>query len=174
MWLAVLLFPTSKPQVLSIGLRMLSLLEFGVRRCLESEKAKLAGLYGGNPRRATSRPTTERLLGAFQEIALMVVQEPHQTRYHLTPLSKVQQRILDRLEFHSTPKHGSWLNMAEIELSVLNRQRLDRCIPDKATLARETLAWETERNANVATSNWWFTTDDARGKFKRLYPSIQA
>jgi len=81
-------------------------------------------------------------------------------------------RILDRLEFHSTPKHGSWLNMAEIELSVLNRQCLDRCIPDKATLGQETAAWTVERNGKGATVNWRFTTEDARIKLKRLYPSI--
>jgi transposase len=82
-------------------------------------------------------------------------------------------RILDRLEFHFTPKHGSWLNMAEIEFSVLNRQCLDRYIPDKDTLAKETLAWETRRNDKGATVNWRFTTEDARIKLKRLYPSIQ-
>jgi len=83
-------------------------------------------------------------------------------------------RILDRLEFHWTPKHGSWLNMAEIELSVLNRQCLDRYIPDQVTLARETTAWATGRNSNGATVNWQFTTGDARIKLKRLYPSIDA
>jgi hypothetical protein len=83
-------------------------------------------------------------------------------------------RILDRLEFHWTPKHGSWLNMAEIELSALNRQCLNRSIPDKMTLARETAAWATERNDKDATVNWRFTTDDARIKLKRLYPSIDA
>lgn len=82
-------------------------------------------------------------------------------------------RILDRLEFHFTPKHGSWLNMAEIELSALSRQCLDRRIPNQATLAQETTAWETERNSNGATVNWRFTTGDARIKLKRLYPSIQ-
>lgn len=83
-------------------------------------------------------------------------------------------RILDRLEFHSTPKHGSWLNMAEIELSVLNRQCLNRCIPSQADLSRETAAWASERNNNHATVNWQFTTPDARIKLKRLYPSIEA
>jgi hypothetical protein len=82
-------------------------------------------------------------------------------------------RILDRLEFHFTPKHGSWLNMAEIELSVLNRQCLDRYLPDKTTLAQETMAWETERNTNGATVDWRFTTEDAHIKLKRLYPSIK-
>jgi transposase len=83
-------------------------------------------------------------------------------------------RILDRLEFHWTPKHGSWLNMAEIELSALNRQCLERCIPDKASLAQETAVWAAERNGKHTTVNWRFTTDDARIKLKRLYPSIDA
>jgi hypothetical protein len=81
-------------------------------------------------------------------------------------------RILDRLEFHSTPKHGSWLNMAEIELSVLNRQCLDRCIPNKAMLIQETAAWAAQRNSKNTTVNWRFTAGDARIKLKRLYPSI--
>lgn len=82
-------------------------------------------------------------------------------------------RILDRLEFHFTPKHGSWLNMAEIELSVLSQQCLDQRIPDKITLARQVVAWEAERNTKGATVNWRFTTEDARIKLKHLYPSIQ-
>lgn len=82
-------------------------------------------------------------------------------------------RILDRLEFHFTPKHGSWLNMAEIELSVLSGQCLDQRIPDQASLAQETAACETERNSNAATVHWRFTTEDARIKLRRLYPSIQ-
>lgn len=80
-------------------------------------------------------------------------------------------RILDRLEFHSTPKHGSWLNMAEIELSVLGRQCLNRCIPNQTLLIRETEAWALQRNNKQATVNWHFTSDDARIKLKRLYPS---
>ena len=83
-------------------------------------------------------------------------------------------RILDRLEFHFTPKHGSWLNMAEIELSVLGRQCLNGYIPDPLTLAYETFAWETERNALEATVDWRFTTADARIKLKRLYPIIRS
>lgn len=82
-------------------------------------------------------------------------------------------RILDHLEFHYTPKHGSWLNMAEIELSVLGRQCLDRRIPEKSILEQEVAAWEEERNNNRATVNWRFTTCDARIKLKRLYPSIE-
>ena len=82
-------------------------------------------------------------------------------------------RILDKLEFHYTPKHGSWLNMAEIELSVLNRQCLKRRIPDQDTLKKEIAAWEQERNQKSDSVDWRFTTDDARIKLKRLYPSIQ-
>jgi len=81
-------------------------------------------------------------------------------------------RILNRLEFHYTPKHGSWLNMAEIELSVLNRQCLNRYISSTAVLSQETLAWETDRNQCGATVDWRFTTVDARIKLKKLYPSI--
>lgn len=83
-------------------------------------------------------------------------------------------RILDGLEFHSTPKHGSWLNMAEIELSVLNRQCLNRCIPSQTLLIRETEAWASNRNDKHATVNWQFATTEARIKLKRLYPSIDA
>ena len=82
-------------------------------------------------------------------------------------------RILDKLEFHYTPKHGSWLNMAEIELSVLARQCLDRRIPDQETLKQEVAAWETKRNQGNHSLDWRFTTADARIKLKRLYPSIQ-
>jgi len=85
----------------------------------------------------------------------------------------VARALLDRLEIHHTPKHGSWLNMAEIELSVLSRQCLDRRIPDLETLTREVAAWEQARNADPRPVNWRFTTPDARIKLKRLYPSIQ-
>ena len=81
-------------------------------------------------------------------------------------------RLLRKLEFHYTPKHGSWLNMAEIEFSVLTRQCLDRRIPDAETLCQEIAAWEASRNANASTVNWQFTTDDARIKLAQLYPSI--
>ncbi len=81
-------------------------------------------------------------------------------------------RILDKLEFHYTPKHGSWLDMAEIELSVLARECLDRRIPDKVTLIKEVTAWEIRRNQGDRTVDWQFTTTDARIKLKRLYPSI--
>ena len=81
-------------------------------------------------------------------------------------------RILEKLDIHYTPKHGSWLNMAEIELSVLNSQCLDRRIPDRETLTRKIKAWETRRNVSPAPVKWRFTTDDARVKLRRLYPSI--
>jgi len=80
-------------------------------------------------------------------------------------------RIVKKLEFHYTPKHGSWLNMAEIELSVLQRQCLARRIPDEATLKREIAAWEVQRNQEQATIDWRFSVTDAREKLKRLYPS---
>lgn len=81
-------------------------------------------------------------------------------------------RLLDRLEIHYTPKHGSWLNMAEIEFSVLARQCLDRRIPDKPALTREVAAWQQERNRTGAKVNWRFTTTDARIKLKHLYPTL--
>jgi len=80
-------------------------------------------------------------------------------------------RIVKKLEFHYTPKHGSWLNMAEIELSVLQRQCLARRIADEATLVDEIAAWEKERNEKQATIDWRFSVTDARDKLKRLYPS---
>lgn len=81
-------------------------------------------------------------------------------------------RLSNRFEFHFTPKHGSWLNMAEIELGVLVRQCLNRRIPDKAILEQQVLAWQNDRNAKVVKVNWRFTTADARIKLKRLYPVI--
>jgi transposase len=81
-------------------------------------------------------------------------------------------RILDRLEFHYTPEHGSWLNMVEIELSILSEQCLDDRIPDEQTLRREVHAWEARRNERRATVNWRFSTADARVKLQRLYPNL--
>ena len=90
---------TGLVRLLSIALRVLTLVEFVVRRQLAQEEASLAGLYAGNPKRATTHPTTERLLEAFQEITLTMVIEPHQTRRHVTALSALQQRVLALLEF---------------------------------------------------------------------------
>ena len=81
-------------------------------------------------------------------------------------------RMLDKLEFHYTPKHGSWLDMAEIELSILSRQCLDRRIPDQETLRKEVKAWEDQRNNSNSTMEWRFKTEDARIKLKKLYPTL--
>jgi len=81
-------------------------------------------------------------------------------------------RLLSRLEFHYTPKHGSWLNVAEIELSVLSRQCLNRRIPDLGVLHDEIEAWQLERNQTRTKVNWQFTTHDARIKLRKLYPTI--
>lgn len=83
-------------------------------------------------------------------------------------------RILQRLEFHYTPKHGSWLNIAEIELSVLNSQCLNRRIDNQEFLIAETTAWNADRNEHAKIVDWQFTTEDARIKLKRLYPSFHA
>jgi hypothetical protein len=77
-----------------------------------------------------------------------------------------------RFDFHHTPAHGSWLNVAEIELSVLGRQCLDRRLPDRAALTAEVVAWTVARNAAPTIINWRFTTAEARIKLKRLYPSL--
>jgi hypothetical protein len=82
-------------------------------------------------------------------------------------------RLADKLEVHHTPKHGSWLNMAEIELSALQRQCLDRRLGDRATMEREVAAWVAARNAAGSTVDWRFTAADARTKLKRLYPAYQ-
>ena len=82
-------------------------------------------------------------------------------------------RIAERLEIHYTPKHGSWLNMAEIEIGVLARQCLDRRILDQEVLRREVEAWQGQRNRDAIRVDWRFTTADARIKLKSLYPSIQ-
>jgi len=82
-------------------------------------------------------------------------------------------RLVQRFEFHFTPKHGSWLNMAEIELSALARQCLDRRLPDIETVTREAQAWQNRRNTEVVKVDWQFTTADARIKLKHLYPRIQ-
>ena len=92
--------------------------------------------------------------------------------YEAFPAAEAR-RIAAKLEIHYTPKHGSWLNMAEIELSVLHRQCLNARIPDKQTLMQQVTAWQNRRNDSTATVNWRFTTADARIKLERLYPSIE-
>ena len=92
--------------------------------------------------------------------------------YEAFPPEKARE-LSKRLEMHHTPKHGSWLNIAEIELSALTGQCLDRRIPDIETLRNETHAWETRRNACHKGVDWQFTTQNARIKLKRLYPQLQ-
>ncbi len=81
-------------------------------------------------------------------------------------------RLLDKLEFHYTPKHGSWLNMAEIEFSVLSRQCMRNRMANRAYLTQEVTAWVNNRNAKESEMNWRFTTEDARIKLKHLYPTL--
>ena len=85
---------------------------------------------------------------------------------------KEAKRLCDRFEFVFTPKHGSWLNMAEIELSVLTRQCPNRRIGDLSTMQQEVTAWQNDRNNKEATINWQFSNETARVKLKRLYPTI--
>ncbi len=91
--------------------------------------------------------------------------------YEAFPASEAR-RLVERFEWHYTPKHGSWLDMAESELSVLSRQCLDRRIANKQTLIEEVAAWQDSRNEHHAKADWQFTTADARVKLKRLYPTI--
>ncbi len=91
--------------------------------------------------------------------------------YETFPAAEAR-RLRTKLELHYTPKHGSWLNVAEIELSVLSRQCLRRRIPDRDLLAAEIAAWQTRRNARQATISWQFTTTDARTKLRHLYPAL--
>jgi DDE superfamily endonuclease len=92
--------------------------------------------------------------------------------YEAFPPSEAR-RLIEKLEIHYTPKHGSWLDMAETELSILTKQCLDRRIPDTKTLVREITSWQAQRNAAKAKIDWQFTNDKARIKLKRLYPSVQ-
>ena len=91
--------------------------------------------------------------------------------YQAVPPAEAR-RLVERFEWHYTPKHGSWLDMAESELSVLSSQCLDRRIPDQQVLKEEVEAWEADRNTKHAKANWQFTTADARVKLKRLYPAL--
>jgi hypothetical protein len=91
--------------------------------------------------------------------------------YEAFPAAEAR-RLVERFEWHYTPKHGSWLDMAESELGVVLSQCLDRRIPDKQTLIDEVAAWEHDRNKNHTRADWQFTTADARIKLKRLYPTL--
>ena len=90
--------------------------------------------------------------------------------YEAFPAAEAR-RLVERFEWHYTPKHGSWLDMAEFEISVLSRQCLDRRIANKQTLIEEVAAWQDSRNKHHAKADWQFTTADARVKLKRLYPT---
>ena len=91
--------------------------------------------------------------------------------YEAFPAAEAR-RLVERFEWHYTPKHGSWLDLAESELGVLSSQCLDRRIPNKESLIEEIAAWELDRNANHSKANWQFSTQNARIKLKHLYPSI--
>ena len=113
---------------------------------------------------------------AYPEASVVRVVQDNLNTHRLASLYQAfapaeARRIARRLEFHYTPKHGSWLNMAEIELSVFGRQCLSRRIPDEQTLKREIAALEEERNRAGATVDWQFTSQDARIKLKSIYPS---
>jgi len=142
-------------------------------------------LVGRRGVRVTSRRTAVdfaeqlRLLvdEAYPDARQIVLVTDNLNTHHLGALyerfaPEEARRIAQRLEWHYTPEHASWLNMAEIELSVLSRQCLARRIGDAETLAREVAAWEQERNMAGARIDWQFTTADARIKLRRLYPKL--
>ena len=136
------------------------------------------------------RVTERRTAKEFAEVVRWLVEEVHPeaekivlvmdnlnthklaSLYEAFPPERAR-RIADRLEIHHTPKHGSWLNMAEIELSVLSRQCLDRRIESMAAIRNEVAAWEEARNEEQVEVRWQFTTAEARIKLHRLYPVLQ-
>jgi len=143
-------------------------------------------LAGWRHVRVTKRRTKKDWAACVRELADDIY--PHAERVVLvmdnlnthTPASLYEafepaeaKRIADRLEIHYTPKHGSWLDMAEIELGILSRQCLARRIGEREQLIREVAAWETDRNTAGAKANWQFTADDARIKLRKLYPSME-
>jgi DDE superfamily endonuclease len=143
-------------------------------------------LLGGRAVQVTERRTAKD----YAEVVRWLVEEVHPdaekvvlvqdnlnthklaSLYEAFPAEQAR-RIIERLEIHYTPKHGSWLNMAEIELSVLVRQCLDQRIDSKEKLCQQVAAWEDERNERQVGVNWQFSTADARIKLRRLYPVIQ-
>ena len=113
-------------------------------------------------------PTAEKLVLVMDNLNTHTPSSLYQT---FAPAEA--RRILQKLEIHYTPVHGSWLNMAEIELSALARQCLSRRMGTQEELEREVRAWQHSRNEESITVNWRFTTADARIKLKRLYPSLE-
>ena len=114
-------------------------------------------------------PQAERIVPVLDNLNIHVPSALYET----FPAPEAR-RLVERLEIHYTPKHGSWLNMAEIELAALAQQCLDQRFPDQKTLRQEAAAWEVARNAEEVTIDWRFTTEDARIKLKHLYPSIRS
>lgn len=119
------------------------------------------------------------LLIVYPEAAVLVLVMDNLNTHGIASLYEafeptLARALAARLEIHYTPKHGSWLNMAETELSVLSRQCLDRRIESRTLMTQEVAAWEHERNQACTKIDWRFTTADARVKLKRLYPSYQA
>ena len=119
------------------------------------------------------------LLTVYPEAAVVVLVMDNLNTHGIASLYEAfapatARALATRLEIHHTPKHGSWLNMAETELSVLARQCLAQRLDSKQKMEQEVTAWEKERNRNATKINWRFTTDDARIKLKRLYPSYLA
>jgi hypothetical protein len=113
-------------------------------------------------------PAAERVVLVLDQLNT----HPPASLYEAFPPAEAK-RVAEKLEVHHTPKHGSWLNMAELELSALQRQCLDRRLGDRAEVEREVAAWAEERNAAAQTIDWRFTTADARIKLRRLYPAYQ-
>jgi hypothetical protein len=144
-------------------------------------------LRGWRHVKVTSRRTRQDWAGCMQELVdvhfptarkVLVVEDNLSTHdgaslYETFP-PEAARRILERLEFHSTPKHGSWLDMAETELSVLNGQCLNRRIESAAEVAREVATWEADRNQKRIQVHWCFTISAARNKLKKLYPDTTA
>ena len=114
-------------------------------------------------------PAAERIVLVMDQL------NPHSpaSLYAAFPAAEAN-RLVAKLEIHYTPKHGSWLNIAELELSVLQRQCLNRRLGDRATMDREVTAWADRRNQAGAAVTWQFTTADARTKLRRLYPTFDA
>ena len=137
--------------------------------------------------KSTDRRTTQDWTQCMRDLVdvhvphaekIVLVQDNRNThtsasRYAAFPPAEAK-RIWDRLEFHDTPKHGRWLTIAEMELSVLSQQCLDRRIPDQDALCRDVTAWFAQRNTAKATIDWRFTTADARIKLKKLYPTLNS
>lgn len=117
------------------------------------------------------------LLTVYPEVAIIVLVMDNLNTHNIGSLyeafdPQTARALASRLEIHYTPKHGSWLNMAETELSILSRQCLDRRIESQDILTREVTTWEHDRNTCRSKIDWQFTTADARIKLKRLYPSL--